>query len=69
MVAIDEELSGIKMCLRPSMEKFQGRDEEFALIEIAHAFDRPNYSCGSYSLSLPSQYLIIYTDLNRCDSY
>jgi RNA-dependent RNA polymerase len=44
MVAIDEELPGIKMCLRPSMRKFTGRDGEFAEIEIARAFDRPNYS-------------------------
>jgi hypothetical protein len=47
MVAIDDELSGIKMCLRPSMKKFQGREGEFAEIEIARAFDRPNYSCES----------------------
>lgn len=46
MVAINHQLSGIKMCLRPSMNKFKGRDEEFAEIEIARAFERPNHACG-----------------------
>lgn len=43
MVAIDPELAGIKMRLRPSMIKFKG-NEEGAQIEIARAFERPGLS-------------------------
>ncbi|KAI0929166.1 hypothetical protein AcW1_006187 [Taiwanofungus camphoratus] len=42
MVAIDEQLEGVKMRLRPSMNKFRARDEDLAEIEIARAFERPN---------------------------
>ncbi|EMD38185.1 hypothetical protein CERSUDRAFT_113336 [Gelatoporia subvermispora B] len=43
VVAVDERLQGIKMRLRPSMDKFKARaDEEAeAKIEIARAFDYP----------------------------
>ncbi|KAL6305270.1 RdRP-domain-containing protein [Sparassis latifolia] len=43
MVVIDELLEGVKMCLRPSMKKFES-DEKSAMIEIAQAFDRPRPS-------------------------
>ena len=44
MVAIDERLEGIKMRLRPSMNKFKALDEEKGEIEIARAFDKPGTS-------------------------
>lgn len=50
MVAIDKQLTGVKMCLRRSMNKFKGRQEEDAEIEIARAFIRPNYSYANRSM-------------------
>ncbi|KAI0718290.1 RdRP-domain-containing protein [Fomitopsis betulina] len=44
MVGVDERLEGIKMRLRPSMNKFKALDEEIGEIEIARAFDRPGVS-------------------------
>lgn len=44
MVAIDERLEGIKMRLRPSMNKFEALDKDVAPIEIARWFDRPGTS-------------------------
>lgn len=44
MVGIDERLEGIKMCLRPSMNKFQALDKDVAPIEIARWFDKPGTS-------------------------
>ncbi|OCH86893.1 RdRP-domain-containing protein [Obba rivulosa] len=41
MVAVDEQLKGIRMRLRPSMNKFTSRDEAEAKIEIARSFDYP----------------------------
>lgn len=55
MVGVDERLEGIKMRLRPSMNKFKALDEEIGEIEIARAFDRPGVSylnrCVSQSLN------------------
>ena len=42
VVAVDEELDGIFMRLRPSMEKFEVAQVDDAEIEIAQAFERPN---------------------------
>ncbi|GJE87096.1 RdRP-domain-containing protein [Phanerochaete sordida] len=42
MVAVDARLKGVKMRLRPSMNKFEGPAEDTATIEIARAFERPN---------------------------
>ena len=42
MVVVDWRLTGVKMRLRKSMDKFQGPEEETATIEIARAFERPN---------------------------
>lgn len=42
MVMVDEELAGVRMRLRKSMNKFKGPSEEFPAIEIARAFERPN---------------------------
>ncbi|KZT27322.1 RdRP-domain-containing protein [Neolentinus lepideus HHB14362 ss-1] len=50
MVAIDDQLQGKKMCLRPSMNKFQVHEEESAEIEIARAFDRPSAAYLTKSL-------------------
>ncbi|CCM00004.1 uncharacterized protein FIBRA_02029 [Fibroporia radiculosa] len=44
MVVIDEQLQGIKMHLRPSMNKFRAHDDDLAEIEIARAFERPGTS-------------------------
>ncbi len=44
MVGIDERLEGIKMCLRPSMNKFKALDKSEAQIEIARWFDKPGTS-------------------------
>ncbi|KAH9843166.1 RdRP-domain-containing protein [Rhodofomes roseus] len=44
MVAIDERLEGVKMRLRPSMNKFRALDEEVGEVEIARAFDKPGTS-------------------------
>lgn len=41
MVVIDHRLTGVKMRLRPSMNKFKARDEDNAEIEIARFFNRP----------------------------
>jgi RNA-dependent RNA polymerase len=49
VVGVDEQLPGIAMRLRPSMNKFKGRDDENAEIEIARAFSRPNTSCRRLS--------------------
>lgn len=42
MVSVDEELEGVKMCLRPSMNKFDDPKKEEANIEIALSFSRPS---------------------------
>lgn len=42
MVVVDERLQGVFMRLRKSMNKFEGPVEDFATIEIARAFERPN---------------------------
>ena len=56
MVGIDERLEGIKMRLRPSMNKFKALDEEMGEIEIARAFDKPGISylnrCVSHWLTV-----------------
>ena len=44
MVCVDEQLTGIKMRLRKSMNKFKGPPVERPAIEIARAFERPG-SC------------------------
>ncbi|OSX65461.1 hypothetical protein POSPLADRAFT_1134844 [Postia placenta MAD-698-R-SB12] len=44
VVAIDEQLQGIKMRLRESMNKFKVHEEELAEIEIARAFHYPGTS-------------------------
>lgn len=41
MVGIDDQLEGIKMCLRPSMNKFDSPTVSEANIEIALAFEKP----------------------------
>ncbi|KZT06990.1 RdRP-domain-containing protein [Laetiporus sulphureus 93-53] len=41
MVVIDARLDGVKMRLRPSMNKFKAHNEDLAEIEIARAFERP----------------------------
>jgi RNA-dependent RNA polymerase len=41
VVAIDQRLEGIKMCLRPSMNKFTVDEVEEAEIEIVQPFERP----------------------------
>jgi RNA-dependent RNA polymerase len=41
VVAIDERLQGVKMCLRPSMHKFTIDVVEDAEIEIVQPFERP----------------------------
>ncbi|THG97697.1 hypothetical protein EW026_g4356 [Hermanssonia centrifuga] len=41
MVAVDDQLEGIRMRLRESMNKFEGPKDDFAEIEIARAFERP----------------------------
>ncbi|KAH7908760.1 RNA dependent RNA polymerase-domain-containing protein [Hygrophoropsis aurantiaca] len=41
MVAVDEQLTGIQMRLRPSMRKYRAKND-WGEIEIARAFDRPN---------------------------
>ncbi|TFK54662.1 RdRP-domain-containing protein [Heliocybe sulcata] len=50
MVAIDDQLQGKKMCLRPSMNKFRVPEQEGAEIEIARAFDGPSSVCLNRSL-------------------
>lgn len=52
MVGIDERLEGIKMRLRPSMNKFKALDEEMGEIEIARAFDKPGVSYLNRCVSL-----------------
>ena len=42
MVSVDEQLKGVKMRLRKSMNKFKGPPQELPAIEIARAFERPN---------------------------
>ncbi|KAI0707368.1 RdRP-domain-containing protein [Earliella scabrosa] len=41
VVVVDERLEGVCMLLRPSMNKFQAKDEEEGEIEIAKAFTYP----------------------------
>ncbi|KAI0782232.1 RdRP-domain-containing protein [Abortiporus biennis] len=41
MVAVDDQLEGIKMRLRPSMRKFEAKQDGPANIEIARPFDHP----------------------------
>ncbi|KAF8973725.1 RNA dependent RNA polymerase-domain-containing protein [Flammula alnicola] len=47
MLSVDYKLSGMAICLRPSMTKFVA--DEWTAIEIARAFDRP----GTYFLNRP----------------
>ena len=44
MVGIDERLEGVKMRLRPSMNKVDALDKDVAPIEIARWFDKPGTS-------------------------
>ncbi|KAI8989763.1 RdRP-domain-containing protein [Trametes punicea] len=44
MVVIDHRLQGIKMRLRPSMNKFEAREKDDAQIEIARWFNKPGTS-------------------------
>ncbi|KAI0672875.1 RdRP-domain-containing protein [Trametes maxima] len=44
VVVIDHRLEGIKMRLRPSMNKFEALDKNIAPIEIARWFDKPGTS-------------------------
>lgn len=41
VVAIDKQLEGVKMFLRPSMNKFTVEETEEAEIEIVQPFERP----------------------------
>ncbi|TBU35633.1 RdRP-domain-containing protein [Dichomitus squalens] len=50
MVGIDERLEGVKMRLRPSMNKFDALDKDVAPIEIARWFDKPGTSYLNRSL-------------------
>lgn len=53
MVSVDENLKGIQMWLRESMQKFEVKLEEGqkAMIEVARAFDRPNPTYLNRSVS------------------
>ncbi|KAF8123146.1 RNA dependent RNA polymerase-domain-containing protein [Boletus edulis] len=42
VVSVDSRLEGIRMCVRPSMKKFDVPGEEYGTIEIAQAFGKPN---------------------------
>ncbi|KAI0647398.1 RdRP-domain-containing protein [Trametes meyenii] len=44
VVVVDHRLEGIKMRLRPSMNKFEALDKDVAPIEIARWFDKPGTS-------------------------
>ena len=44
VVVIDHRLEGIKMRLRPSMNKFEALEKDVAPIEIARWFDHPGTS-------------------------
>lgn len=48
VVAVDVQFSGIFMRLRPSMNKFKGREDDSAEIEIAQAFTRAKSSCENF---------------------
>jgi RNA-dependent RNA polymerase len=67
VVGVDEQLEGIKMCLRPSMNKFgaKGSQEKEAEIEIARAFDFPNTTylnrCASRVLSFLRNFLTLFS--------
>lgn len=69
MVAIDEQLSGISMCLRPSMKKFAAKDGKDryleADIEIAEAFWKPKQTCESFNDDTNEPDLKDGQDLNR----
>lgn len=60
MVAVDERLRGIRMRLRPSMNKFEGPAEETATIEIARAFERPNTCYLNRCASCLAPYRVSY---------
>lgn len=53
-MGIDERLEGIKIRLRPSMNKFKIPGDDEAEIEIAQAFERPGMTylnrCGVLEL-------------------
>lgn len=66
MVAIDTQLQGIKMRLRPSMNKFKPLAEQTqeAEIEIAQPFSRPmKCNLNKYGLSIIC--LLVLTSANR----
>jgi len=42
VVSVDPRLEGIRMCIRPSMNKFDVPGEEYGTIEIARAVGKPN---------------------------
>ncbi|EPQ57890.1 RdRP-domain-containing protein [Gloeophyllum trabeum ATCC 11539] len=50
MVALDDQLEGRKMRLRPSMNKFRVHEEDCAEIEIARAFECPSIAYLNKSL-------------------
>ena len=41
VIVRDPSLEGIRLCLRPSMKKFESHDVDSAEIEIANAFHTP----------------------------
>lgn len=51
VVAVDEQLEGIFMRVRKSMNKFKGHGEDFAQIEIAKAFSKPNSSSELFAMT------------------
>lgn len=63
VVAIDDHLKGIQMCLRPSMRKFESHNVDAADIEIANAFCTPSpLYLNQYGFS-PSEFC--YIDIYR----
>lgn len=54
MVVVDHRLEGIKMRLRPSMNKFEALEKDIAPIEIARWFDHPGTSYLNKYVLLPT---------------
>ena len=60
VVAIDLQLEGIKMRLRPSMKKFEVPDVESAEIEIVQPFIYPiNAYLNRFFLPVNFQYVVV----------